>query len=671
VQLRAPILAAILATIVIVGFGAIPASAKPPQRFIALCYHNVEDSDPDQTFVSVTTSKFIAQLSWFQREGYQFLSVDDLLAAKDGRKPLPDKGVLLTFDDGYESFYTRVFPILKAFHAHAVLGLVGAWMGRKPGETIEHGESENDATVQYGGHAVPRDWFMTWEQVREVVASGLVEIASHSYDLHHGVLANPQDNLEPSAVTRIYDRQTGYQSEKAYLRRINHDTARMARTIERETGRKVRVMIWPYGEYNRLAISIQAAHGMPLTFTLRDGSASIAALSAIPRDLVSLDPSLAAFVTDIRQIDEVSPVRAVQVDLDYVYDPDPAQQERNLGVLVQRIHDLDISTVYLQAFADPDGTGLARQVYFPNSQLPMRADLFNRAAWQLRTRAHVRVYAWMPVLAIDFGSSTLQHVTAWQDPHSRENSTAEAGNIPRLSPFDPVARRRIRRLYEELAQHAPIAGILFGDDAVLSDYEDASPAALDAYGRAGLPRSIAAIRADPKLFERWTNLKTEALIQFTQELAQVVREYRSPLRTARNIFARPLLDPTSAARFAQQYDRFLAAYDYVAVMAMPRLEEVPEANTSNWLKCLVAVAAARPNGLRKTVFELQSVDWRKQSLGTDRDIPSKTLAGEMDLLERLGALNLAYYPDDFLHDQPRAAITHPAFSLQSHPYKLR
>ena len=59
-----------------------------------------------------------------------------------------------------------------------------------------------------------------------------------------------------------------------------------------------------------------------------------------------------------------------------------------------------MNTVYLQAFSDPDGNGSADAVYFPCRRLPMRADLFNRVAWQIRTRTQVRrLYAWMPALA--------------------------------------------------------------------------------------------------------------------------------------------------------------------------------------------------------------------------------------------------------------------------------
>ena len=64
-------------------------------------------------------------------------------------------------------------------------------------------------------------------------------------------------------------------------------------------------------------------------------------------------------------------MRVVHVDLDNVYDPDPAQQEINLGKLIQRMSDMGANTVFLQAFADPKGDGLVHSLYFPNRHLPM------------------------------------------------------------------------------------------------------------------------------------------------------------------------------------------------------------------------------------------------------------------------------------------------------------
>ena len=46
-------------------------------------------------------------------------------------------------------------------------------------------------------------------------------------------------------------------------------------------------------------------------------------------------------------------MRVMHVDLDYVYDPDPAQQTKNINTLIQRVYDMKISHVFLQAFSDP------------------------------------------------------------------------------------------------------------------------------------------------------------------------------------------------------------------------------------------------------------------------------------------------------------------------------
>src|SRR4051812_16306014 len=132
--------------------GIARAAAPGERSFIALCYHGVEDRDPDQTFVGVSTDRLGQQLGWLQQNGYQFVSLDDVLAARDGVRPLPDKAVLLTFDDGLASFYTRAFPILKAFRAPAVLALVGAWMDGGAGSTVTGAGLEGKPTtgVEYG-----------------------------------------------------------------------------------------------------------------------------------------------------------------------------------------------------------------------------------------------------------------------------------------------------------------------------------------------------------------------------------------------------------------------------------------------------------------------------------------------------------------------------------------
>lgn len=633
--------------------------AWKPDQFLALAYHDVEDDDPDQGFLSVRTDRLVDQLAWLRANGYQAVSVDQILAARQGGQPLPERAVLLSFDDGYRSFYTRVLPILKAYGWPALLAPVGVWM-----------DTPADKPVDFGGSPEARDRFLTWDQIREISRSGLVEIAAHTDASHYGALANPQGNTEPAAAIRAYDAQTRqYETEAQFNARMGRDVAAITEKIRRVTGHAPRVWVWPYGAEGGSTLRIAGEHGYQLALTLEDGAGRLGRLMSTPRLLLSSDPALKPFANSVVGMEANPFMRVAHVDLDYVYDPDPAQTDRNLGELVQRILDMQINTVFLQAYADPEGDGLVKSVYFPNRWLPMRADLFNRAAWQLHNRANVMVYAWMPVLAFDLDPS-LPRVTRWE-PEAAGAPQADPDQYRRLSPFDATVRARIGDLYEDLARYAIFDGLLFHDDALLSDFEDASPAALAAYRTAGLPGSIAELRADPDTLQRWTRFKSRALIDFTASLTQRVRAVRGPqIKTARNIYAQPVLNPESETWFAQNLDDFLGAYDWTAPMAMPLMENVPKGKENAWLDAMVDAVARRPGALGKTVFELQSRDWRAGPGQPDgAPVDTAVLAGWMQRLQRRGAPSFGYYPDDFSQDQPRLQGIRPAISEAWYPLR--
>ncbi|WP_061795710.1 poly-beta-1,6-N-acetyl-D-glucosamine N-deacetylase PgaB [Serratia ficaria] len=620
----------------------------PANGYAVLAYHDVEDGAADQRYMAVRTSALNEQFAWLKQNGYRPVSVDQILRAQNGGPALPDKAVLLTFDDGYSSFYHRVFPLLKAYNWPAVLAPVGVWL-----------DAPADKPVDFGGLMTPRDRFLTWQQVREVSASGLVEIGAHTYASHYGGIANPQGNTEPAVANRLYDGKAGrYESEAEYRRRIGKDVELITRRITAATGKAPRVWVWPYGAAGGAALDIVRQRGYRLALTLENGLGDVNRPDNVPRLLIAGNPSLASFAQQVTQIQNRQIMRVAHVDLDYLYDPDPQQQAKNLDKLIQRIYDLRINTVFLQAFADPKGDGNVRELYFPNRWLPMKADLFNRVSWQLSSRAGVSVYAWMPVLAFELGPEVprVQRI----DPQSGALSV-DGKQYRRLSPFNPVARQRIAQIYEDLAAHATFKGILFHDDALLSDFEDAGPDALAAYRAAGFADSVQAIRQDPQMLARWTRFKSRALIDFTQTLAERVRAIRGPqVQTARNIYAMPILDPASEAWFAQNLTDFLQAYDWVAPMAMPLMENVPQDESARWLDRLVGGVAAYPGALDKTVFELQAVDWRRGRQNSLDD--GRQLAEWMRRLQRNGAQSFGYYPDNFLDDRPKLDAVRPVLS---------
>ncbi len=629
---------------------ALSAQAAPPesqaesQSWVAISWHDVV---PDAAVAAtdsyaITTAELARQFDYLLAEGWQPISLAQVLAAQRGEAPLPAKAVLLSFDDGLASMYSQVFPLLRAYNFPAVAAVVTSWL-----------EQDEDWQFYYEGRLRGRADFLSWQQIRDMQASGLVEIASHSHDLHQGVLANPQGNTQPAAVTRQYlPAQQRYETEAEWQRRVQDDLAQSRDIIQARTGRPPLAMVWPYGEYNQATEALARTLGMPISLGLVPGRNRSGQLQGLHRLLISGQPDLALFAALLPQEPRRRLQRVVHVDLDYVYDPDPAQELRNLDALIERIAALAVNVVYLQAYADPNGDGTADALYFPNRHLPMRRDLFNRVAWQLRTRANVDVYAWMPVLAFDLPDQALARALAVTRPGPQGPEPAWF-DYRRLSPFLPQARQLITEIYADLAVRAPLAGILFHDDAYLAADEDQSACRPDASWPAGSPIQDCVLSPAQK---------TQALVDFTDQLMASVRQYRPQARSARNLYARVVLAPDAEARFAQSLPAFLAAYDTTALMAMPLLEEASQAD--RWLRELVTAVAAQPHGLQRTLFELQARDWAGA-----RWLPAEKLQRQMQLLLAQGVLHLGYYPDDFIQGQPALGPLTQGISTRTFPFR--
>lgn len=133
---------------------------KTPKSFRVpiLMYHYVEyvtdKNDTIRESLNIKPHAFEAQVKTLKDAGYTFLYASDLGKILDGKKELPEKPVILTFDDGYLDFYTDVLPILKKHKAKAVVYIV-------PG-------------------VLDKPNFMYTSQVQEVAKSGLVEIGAHT-----------------------------------------------------------------------------------------------------------------------------------------------------------------------------------------------------------------------------------------------------------------------------------------------------------------------------------------------------------------------------------------------------------------------------------------------------------------------------------------------------------
>lgn len=129
-------------------------SQSAPAGFPILEYHIVQEKNPDRAYeYNVPPADFEQQLDYLQQEGYTTISIRDFLRAKKGLQELPEKPIILTFDDGYESNYTELLPILEKRGLKATIFMV-----------------TND---------IGRERYMSWDQLKDIQHRG-VEIGSHT-----------------------------------------------------------------------------------------------------------------------------------------------------------------------------------------------------------------------------------------------------------------------------------------------------------------------------------------------------------------------------------------------------------------------------------------------------------------------------------------------------------
>ena len=138
------------------------AAATPPPLVIhvpILMYHHISDNsrwpdDDRKKRLTVLPEQFAEQLEYLQRTGYTTITLDDLVAALDTGAPLPNKPVILTFDDGYQDFYINAYPLLQRYSAKATIYIVSGWVGNPD--------------------------MMTWDELHDLAASPLITIGGHT-----------------------------------------------------------------------------------------------------------------------------------------------------------------------------------------------------------------------------------------------------------------------------------------------------------------------------------------------------------------------------------------------------------------------------------------------------------------------------------------------------------
>lgn len=215
-----------------------------------LMYHHLSEQPMPQFPWVLSVDRFEDQMKLLGEEGFHVITMEQYREFMLNNGSVPDNAVLLTFDDGYESFYKLAFPILRKYGYTAVNFVIVS--------TIDHPDK----------HSVPK---LTWAQMREMKQEGM-GFYDHTYDLHHYGIVDAEGGERPAASSLLYiDDENRNELNDEYYSRVTRDLAKAERRLREELGNTDSAIAFPYGSYNERLLTACDSVGIPLKFRIKDG----------------------------------------------------------------------------------------------------------------------------------------------------------------------------------------------------------------------------------------------------------------------------------------------------------------------------------------------------------------------------------------------------------------
>lgn len=171
-----------------------------------LCYHNFNPTVPGS--MNLTPERLESQIKYLKDNGFTIVPLKEVVEYLQGqRASLPAKAVVITADDGWQSAYTYLYPIVKKYHIPVTLFIY-------------------PQTISEGKHA------MTWNELKELQQTGLFDIQGHTYG--HPNFKQEKKRLSPAAYEKL----------------VKVQLVDSKKILENKLGKQITLLAWPFGIYD-------------------------------------------------------------------------------------------------------------------------------------------------------------------------------------------------------------------------------------------------------------------------------------------------------------------------------------------------------------------------------------------------------------------------------------
>lgn len=219
-----------------------------------LTYHNVQLKS--NNIYEVDEERFYQDMEYLKGKGYTPLLPSEFIDIIDGRKKMPLKPIIITFDDGYYGNYEYAYPIIKKSGMKATIGVISNNLYEEPNhQYLTHRLFDvyapaTQEEIQIAENTI-KPTFMSWQQCMEMYESGVIAIESHTHNLHNPETGGSYVEGGVNGIKRLKGEE-----ETDYYIRVKADLEKSVETIESKIGNDVKYFSYPYGVVDKYIFRI-------------------------------------------------------------------------------------------------------------------------------------------------------------------------------------------------------------------------------------------------------------------------------------------------------------------------------------------------------------------------------------------------------------------------------
>lgn len=238
---RSAFLCVFMAAVFLAGAMYVSAWAAESEKVTlpVIMYHSVLKDEKRLGKYVISPNEFEKDLKYLKDNGYTTVSLDELVAYTQKKGDLPEKPVLLTFDDGYYNNYYYAYPLAQQYSAKIVISPIGYYSDEY---------SKEEKLSPYYSH-------ITWDQITEMSQSGLVEFGNHTYNLHK------------SDGARLGAKKLAGENADSYKQMLMEDVHEIQDKLTAATNKAPLCFAYPFGAVSKDTPEIIKSMGFSITLT--------------------------------------------------------------------------------------------------------------------------------------------------------------------------------------------------------------------------------------------------------------------------------------------------------------------------------------------------------------------------------------------------------------------